>query len=174
MTAATTLRIAIALTAVLAAAACNRREPATIQVPGEEAAAEAAEGARDTAEEAASEQVPGTDALSAVPTTDAEAGTQPVPETIAGADPKAFAGTFSAEGVKLELSADGGYVMTVHAESAGADLRTDGTWTVEDGGARLLLDPNSKSEQDRTYAVVSADELKAEDGGQVLTREGSR
>ena len=36
----------------------------------------------------------------------------------------------------------------------------EGTWTVEDGGKRVLLDPNSKSEQDRSYQIVSNDEIR--------------
>lgn len=172
MNSAIPLRLATLLAAILAVAACERREPATIQVPGEDAAAETADAG------AADETVPatatGTDAISATPTIEAEAGVQPAQETIAGTDPKTFAGTFSAEGAKLELSADGSYAMTVHAESAGAELRSNGTWTAEDGGKRLLLDPDSKSEQDRSYTVVTVDELEADDGGQVLRREGSR
>lgn len=172
MTAATPLRLVTLLAAILAVAACQRREPATIQVPGEDAAAETAD-AGDTADEAAPGTIPDTDVLAATPTTEAEAGVQPVQETIAGVDPKAFAGTFAAQGTTLELAADGSYTMTVRAESAGADLRSSGTWSAEDDGKRILLDPDSKSEQDRTYAVVSADELKAADGAQVLKRGGA-
>jgi len=174
MTAAIPLRLVTLLAAILAVAACQRREPATIQVPGEDAAAETADTTGDTADEAAPGTTPGTDAISATPTTEAEAGVQPVPKTIAGVDPKTFAGTFAAEGTTLDLAADGSYTMTVRAESAAADLRTSGTWSAEDDGKRILLDPDSKSEQDRVYAVVSADELKAEDGVQVLKRGGAQ
>ena len=172
MTAANPVRLATLLAATLAVAACQRQEPATIHVPGEDAATETTDAS--TTDEAAAGTIPGTDVLSVTSTTEAEAGVQPAQETIAGTDPKAFAGTFTAEGAKLELSADGSYAMTVRAESAGADLQTTGTWSAEDDGKRLLLDPNSKSEQDRAYAVVSADELKADDGGQILRREGSQ
>ena len=61
----------------------------------------------------------------------------------------------------------------MHAESANADLATDGTWTVEADGKHILLDPNSKAEADRRYEIVSHDELRAVDGGQSLGREGS-
>ena len=36
----------------------------------------------------------------------------------------------------------------------------EGTWTAEENGSRIRLDPNSKSEQDRLYAVTSHDEIK--------------
>ena len=95
----------------------------------------------------------------------------PVAGATGGFDVKAFAGTFSAEGASLALAADGSYEMTVHAESADADLTSTGTWTVESDGARLRLDPDSKQDPDRVYAIRSNDELAQEGGGQVLRRE---
>ena len=42
----------------------------------------------------------------------------------------------------------------------------------EDGGKRVLLDPNSKSEQDRSYEIVSNDEIRmlGQDGTPVETQ----
>ena len=88
-------------------------------------------------------------------------------------DTKGFAGTFGATGTSLAIAADGTYRLSVHAESADADLDTDGTWTVEADGKHILLDPNSKAEADRRYEIVSHDELRATDGSQGLRREGS-
>jgi len=85
-------------------------------------------------------------------------------------DTKAFAGTFDAEGTSLAINADGSYALTVHAESAGADLTSGGTWTVQADGRELLLDPEDKSEPDRLYRIVSNDRLRAIDGGQFLDR----
>ena len=88
-------------------------------------------------------------------------------------DTKGFAGRFGATGTSLEIVADGTYRLSVHAESANADLETDGTWTIEADGKHILLDPVSKAEADRRYEIVSHDELRAVDGGQGLSREGS-
>lgn len=79
-------------------------------------------------------------------------------------DARVFAGTFAAEGTSLAIAADGTYTLTVHAESAGADLTSDGTWTVQGDGRELLLDPEDKSEPDRLYRIASNDRLRAEDG----------
>jgi hypothetical protein len=79
-------------------------------------------------------------------------------------DAKAFAGTFAAEGTSLAIAADGTYTLTVHAESADADLTSGGTWTVQADGRELLLDPTDKSEPDRVYRIASNDRLGAEDG----------
>ena len=97
----------------------------------------------------------------------------PVADAPPGFDVKALAGTFAADGANLQLAADGTYTLTVHAESADADLTSTGTWTVEADGAELLLDPDSKDDADRRYAIASDDELVAVEGGQVLRRDGA-
>ena len=80
--------------------------------------------------------------------------------------PGKFAGTLpcaSCPGIdtKLELMADGPFKLTeTYKGEAGAPNVVEGTWTVEDGGKRVLLDPNSKSEQDRSYEIVSNDEIR--------------
>ena len=88
-------------------------------------------------------------------------------------DTKVFAGRFGATGTSLDIGSDGTYQLSVHAESANAELVTDGTWTVEADGKHILLDPASKAEADRRYEIVSHDELRAVDGGQSLGREGT-
>ena len=158
-----TLFLLPALLAVTLATGCRRDEPAPSDVP--ETAPQAAD---------ADAKVPGTDATAVSPNTDAEAGVQPVEGTLAAFDARGFSGTFAAEGTRVELRPDGSYALQARAESAGAELASDGTWAVEPDGKHLLLDPNSKDETDRRYAVVSADALKADDGGQVLRREGAR
>ncbi len=97
----------------------------------------------------------------------------PVAGAAPGFDVKAFAGTFATEGANLRLDPDGTYTLVVHAESADADLATTGTWTVEADGAELLLDPASKDEPDRRYAITSNDALTSVEGGQVLRRDGA-
>lgn len=95
--------------------------------------------------------------------------------TPANADPRfdsrAFAGTFTAPGARLVIDADGRYAMTRRAESAGADIDSTGTWTLESGSGLLLLDPDAKGEADRRYALPSPDELAPEDGGVALRRD---
>ena len=86
-------------------------------------------------------------------------------------DAKAFAGTFNDAGTDLSFSADGTYTMQVRAESAKADLATQGTWTLEPDARHVRLDPNSKADEDRMFELVSMDELRAT-SGQVLRRAG--
>lgn len=97
----------------------------------------------------------------------------PVADAAPGFDVKAFAGVFVAEGARLQLATDGTYAFTVHAESAGADLVSTGTWTVEAGGGEVLLDPDSKAGADQRFKIVSADRLVAVVGGRVLRRDGA-
>lgn len=96
--------------------------------------------------------------------------TSPVADAPRGFDSKAIAGTFTAPGTTLTLDADGAYRMLVHAESADADLDSADTWLVESDGRHLLLDPESKSDPDRRYALASNDELRPADGGEPLRR----
>src|SRR3546814_1082878 len=91
----------------------------------------------------------------------------PAPE---GLDVRAFAGRFEGTlpcadcpGIDsaLELGADGTYSLhDAYRESDGATNDVTGTWTVEEAGKRIRLDPNSKQAQDRLYEVVSDDELR--------------
>jgi copper homeostasis protein (lipoprotein) len=108
------------------------------------------------------------------PTTDATQtsdATSPVADAPRGFDTKAFAGTFTAPGTTLSIDTDGSYRMTVRAESANADLESAGTWTLEPDGKHVLLDPESKSDPDRRYALVSNDELQpVGDGGPLRRR----
>jgi copper homeostasis protein (lipoprotein) len=83
-------------------------------------------------------------------------------------DAKAFAGTFSSEGMDVAFAADGTYTLNTHA----ADAST-GTWSLEPDARHIRLDPNAKSEDDRVYELVDNDHLKAANGPQVLRRAGS-
>ena len=74
-------------------------------------------------------------------------------------DAKALAGTYVAHGAELELEADGTYVQVVHAESADADRVIPGTWTVEDDGRAVRLDPDSKGDEDRVLRIAPPDDL---------------
>ncbi|GAA3919961.1 copper resistance protein NlpE [Luteimonas lutimaris] len=90
----------------------------------------------------------------------------PAPE---GLDVRAFAGSFSGTipcadcpGIDstLTLDADGSYTTHDVYQERDASFDSSGTWTVEEAGKRIRLDPNSKDEQDRLLEVVSNDELR--------------
>lgn len=136
--------LTIACLAVLALTACDRQEtsgPTT--APDASVPAEPAPAAAETA--AAS------------------------PDTVAAFDVKAFAGSFSGTlpcadcpGIdnKLTLNADGTFVLEeTYQDSRSATNKLDGTWTAEENNTRLRLDPNSKSEADRLYAITSNDQI---------------
>src|SRR5690606_23661002 len=60
----------------------------------------------------------------------------------------------------LALNAAGTYALT--EDYQGDDMRDselDGTWTAEHDDQHIRLDPKSKSDADRVYALVSNDEI---------------
>jgi hypothetical protein len=148
--------ISLAATALLSLAACKRADETTA-VPA-----------------AATVAAPATMAPAIAATVERPIGISdaPAPGEHTVFDAKAFAGTFAQDGTHVAFTADGTYTMTAHAESANADLATDGTWTLEPDARHVRLDPNSKADADRVYEIVSMDELHAADG-QVLRREGA-
>ena len=83
-------------------------------------------------------------------------------------DAKAFAGEFADGNFTLRLAADGTYTLSTPA----AD-NAPGTWTLEPDARHIRLDPESKSEDDRVYELVSDDELRAAKGTQTLHRAGT-
>ncbi len=74
-----------------------------------------------------------------------------------GFDAKAFAGSFDGVDATLTLNADGNFILAGRRQQAGTTI--DGTWTAEQDGKRIRLDPNSKSEPDRVYGIASNDLL---------------
>lgn len=143
------------LAAAIAMAGCK---PSTDAAAPEDAATPAPTVAPAATEPAADEHP--TDVLR-------EVDNAPAPE---GLDVRAFAGSFEGTlpcadcpGIDstLELKADGSYALhDAYRESDGATNDVTGTWTVEEAGKRIRLDPNSKEAQDRLYEVVSNDELR--------------
>ncbi len=88
-------------------------------------------------------------------------------------DMRAFAGEFAGTlpcadctgiDTKIALADDGTYTLeeTYQGKSA-APFKGDGTWTAEDNGHRLRLDPNSKSEQDRLFEVLGKNDIRLMD-----------
>ena len=85
-------------------------------------------------------------------------------------DAKAFAGMFTGTlpcadcpgiDTRLVLAADGTYTITESYQKRSApEIKGDGTWTVEENNQRLRLDPNSKSDNDRLFAILSNDEIR--------------
>lgn len=87
-------------------------------------------------------------------------------------DVKGFAGTFSGAlpcadcpgiDTTVTLKPDGTYTLREVRQDKPGSLDSDGTWTAEENGKRVRLDPNSKSEQDRVFAVTSSDEIESLD-----------
>ena len=90
----------------------------------------------------------------------------PAPE---GLDVRAFAGSFSGTipcadcpGIDLTITfkGDGSYTSQNVYQERDTSFDSSGTWTVEEAGKRIRLDPNSKDEQDRLLEVVSNDEVR--------------
>lgn len=89
-----------------------------------------------------------------------------------GFDVKAFAGNYAGGGTRLEIGADGGYTLAAQAESAGAEVASKGTWTIEADGKHVLLDPESKDAADRRLEILASGELRGVEGGLILKRGG--
>ena len=75
----------------------------------------------------------------------------------AGFDRKSFAGAFTIDGTRLDIADAGTFTLVDGAETI------NGTWTIDEAGKRLLLDPDTKAGSDRHYEIVSNDELRAID-----------
>lgn len=67
-------------------------------------------------------------------------------------------GEFASDDTRLSIGERGTFVL-----ERGGD-RVEGTWTLEQDGRRVRLDPNSKAEPDRVFDIVSPDELRHADG----------
>lgn len=140
----------IAMASTLAIAACKPQAPAEPATP-----------AADTAAPAPAEPAP-------VAVESAPANTAAdVPF-----DVKGFAGTFSGTlpcadcpgiDTTIALKPDGSYTVHEVYQGKPGGFDGDGTWTAEENGQRIRLDPNSKSEQDRLFAVKSKDEIETLD-----------
>jgi copper homeostasis protein (lipoprotein) len=134
------------LVAMSVAVACKRDAPAAPEAIAPQAAAPAAVSA----------PAPEVDM--------ARAGVQP---NAAGFSSKAFAGVFKGDlpcadcpGIEetLELKPDGSFaLLDVYKERPQGARTFAGSWTIEVNDTRLRLDPNTKAEQDRLYAITSDD-----------------
>jgi copper homeostasis protein (lipoprotein) len=150
--------LAISL-AALALAACQREAPAPAATTAPAAAA------------ATSAATP----VVAAETTMAQSGVQPGPGAV---DAKAFAGKFTGTlpcadcpGIDetLELGADGSFTLTdVYRERPQGTSTIQGTWLADADGKRIRLDPGSKAEVDRLFAIDDNDTLT------LLGADGSR
>ncbi|GAA5075855.1 copper resistance protein NlpE [Lysobacter panacisoli] len=118
-----------------------------------------------TPAEPATSATPATEAAPATPAPAADAATAAAPF-----DAKAFAGTFAGTlpcadcpgiDTRIVLAADGTYTLTeTYQDRPAPPNKGDGTWTVEESDTRLRLDPNSKSDNDRLFAILSKDEIR--------------
>ncbi len=108
---------------------------------------------------------PAAEPVTPAPAADARPSAQSAPF-----DVKAFAGTFTGTlpcadcpgiDTRIVLAADGTYTISESYQGRSApELKGDGTWTVEQDNQRLRLDPNSKSDNDRQFAILSHDEIR--------------
>jgi hypothetical protein len=78
-------------------------------------------------------------------------------------DQRSFAGTFTGTvagaQVALTLAADGSFVLSQTPAGSRDASTSDGTWTVEADDRQVRLDPNSKAEADRLFAISSNDRI---------------
>lgn len=133
------IRTALLACSLMLCVACSREEPAT-------APADAG-----TAATAPAATLPAT-ASPALPT-----------DQDAAFDVGAFSGTFTGDGIRLELHADGSYGMD------GPGGISQGTWTHEAANASIRLDPGSKAEDDRLLRMTDRDTLAVD--GATLRRQ---
>jgi copper homeostasis protein (lipoprotein) len=83
-------------------------------------------------------------------------------------DTKGFAGVFTGTlpcadcpgiDTRIALNRDGTYVIEETYQGKPERFSGDGTWTAEENGKRVRLDPNSKSQEDRLFAIASQDQI---------------
>ena len=79
-------------------------------------------------------------------------------------DAKAFDGRYASGDTMLEINADGTYVLNSDGNTI------DGNWTLQAGGKKAILDPNSKGDADRKIDILSNDSVKIV-GGATLKRQ---
>ncbi|GAB3353130.1 copper resistance protein NlpE [Lysobacter tyrosinilyticus] len=120
-------------------------------------------------------QAPAEPAADTTPAEPAPVAVESAPATTPAEVPfdiKGFAGTFSGTlpcadcpgiDTKITLKPDGTYTLHEAYQGKKNSVDGDGTWTAEENGQRLRLDPNSKSENDRLFGVKSKDEIETLD-----------
>lgn len=116
----------------------------------------------------------GAPAVAPVETADVAKAADATPTGVSSADAptfdqKGFAGTFKGTlpcadcpgiDTTLELKPDGSFLLKeAFLGQAGAPTKVDGTWTVEAGDKHIRLDPNTKAEADRLYAISAHDRI---------------
>ncbi|QNP40368.1 copper resistance protein NlpE [Lysobacter solisilvae (ex Woo and Kim 2020)] len=83
-------------------------------------------------------------------------------------DTKGFAGVFTGTlpcadcpgiDTRVALNRDGTYQIEETYQGKPERFSGDGTWTAEENGKRVRLDPNSKSQEDRLFAVASPEQI---------------
>lgn len=151
-----TLLLASALAAITIAG-CNREAPVA---PAPEATAPAVTASATIA-------APASVARTAEPDL-AGAGVQP---NAVGFSSKDFAGTFTGAlpcadcpGIDetLQLNPDGSFKLTdVYRDRPAGTHSITGSWNSEEKDTRVRLDPNSKGEADRVFAISGTDALEA-------------
>ena len=84
-------------------------------------------------------------------------------------DVKAFAGTYNGTipcadcpgiDASIAFTPEGKYTQTLRYQERENSSVSDGNWTLDADGKRILLDPNSKEESDSWVEVVSPNEVR--------------
>ena len=92
---------------------------------------------------------------------------------VAGFDAKAFAGTYNGTipcadcpgiDASIAFSPEGKYTQTLRYQERENSSVSEGNWTLDADGKRILLDPTSKDESDSWVEVVSPTEVRMLDG----------
>lgn len=96
-----------------------------------------------------------------------ESDVEPAADTGDGGDTLTLAGRFQDGESILELAADGRYVQTLQV--AGAAISAAGTWQPAGAGA-IILSPDGNPQAHVGFDVISADELRAQDGSRSFRR----
>ena len=105
----------------------------------------------------------------ATPATTADPALAAAANPVVDFDMRSFAGTFSGTlpcadcpgiDTTIVLVGDGSYTLDeTYKDKPDGNHKGDGNWTAEDSGTRLRLDPNSKSDEDRLFAIAGKNEL---------------
>ncbi|HSM12004.1 MAG TPA: copper resistance protein NlpE N-terminal domain-containing protein [Lysobacter sp.] len=112
----------------------------------------------------AAEPVAAIDSPAVAPVTQVAVANAVPSDRVSTFDQRGFAGTFSGTvgdaDTTLALAPDGTAVLTESRAGAGG-ATISGTWTTEAKDQHLRLDPDSKGEPDRLFAIAANDRISA-------------
>ncbi len=83
-------------------------------------------------------------------------------------DSKAFQGRFVAGKTALDITADGVFALDIDGATV------NGTWSLQPGGKKVTLDPDSKGDTDRELELLSNDSVKIVGGATLKRQDGAK